>query len=154
MKRINLIALMTGVLLLQGCTQAGAGTDWPTDFEAARKSAAELKRPILIDFSGSDWCGWCIKLDKEVFSTEPFKSFARDNLVLMLADFPNRTPQPDALKKQNEALAGRYGIQGFPTVLLLDAEGKVLARTGYRPGGAEAYIAHIKELLQTVAKQP
>ncbi len=120
---------------------------WVTDFEAAKKQAAERKVPILADFSGSDWCGWCIKLDKEVFSKKAFQSYARDNVVLFLADFPSRKQLPATVTKQNEALAETYGIRGFPTVLLLDAKGKELGRTGYQPGGPTAYIKHIKELL-------
>ena len=127
--------------------KAGAVT-WETSFDAAKKLAAEKKLPILADFSGSDWCGWCIKLDEEVFSQPAFGAFAKDSVVLFLADFPRRTPQSDELKKQNQQLAEKYGIEGFPTVLLLDADGKVLAQTGYEPGGAESYVKHLKGLLK------
>ena len=127
---------------------AFAGEGWLTDFEEAKKQAGEKNLPILADFSGSDWCGWCIKLDKEVFSKEEFKAYAKDNLVLFLADFPNRTKLPDDVKAQNEKLSKEYGIRGFPTVLLLDADGKVLERTGYQRGGPEAYVEHIKKLLK------
>ena len=123
------------------------GTRWVTDFEQAKKLAAERKAPILANFSGSDWCGWCIRLEKEVFSTPEFKQFAATNLVAFLADFPRRTPQSESLAKQNKALAAKYGVQGFPTVLLLDKDGKVLATTGYRPGGAEKYVAHLRQLI-------
>ena len=131
-----------------GSVSEKGGDVWLTDFEAAKKLAAEKNLPILVDFSGSDWCGWCIKLDNEVFSQDAFKAYAKDNLVLFLADFPNSKPQPAEVKEQNEALAEKYGIRGFPTVLLLDAEGNVLNRTGYQRGGAEKYVEHIKELLQ------
>ncbi|MBM4148467.1 MAG: thioredoxin family protein [Lentisphaerae bacterium] len=120
---------------------------WTTDFSAAKKEAAKRGVPILADFSGSDWCGWCIRLDKEVFSEADFRKFAADNFVLFLADFPNAKPQTDALKAQNAALAEKYGVQGFPTVLILDAEGKVIGKTGYRRGGAAAYIEHLKGFL-------
>lgn len=120
---------------------------WLTDFGAAKKEAAAKKLPILLDFAGSDWCGWCIKLDNEVFNKREFKKYAKDNLVLVLADFPSRKKQPDAIKRQNKALADTYGVRGFPTVLLLDANAKVLARTGYREGGAEKYVAHLKKAL-------
>ncbi|MDD5482326.1 MAG: thioredoxin family protein [Kiritimatiellae bacterium] len=121
--------------------------NWLTDFEAAKKTAAERQLPILADFSGSDWCGWCIRLDKEVFSRKEFQEFAKDRLVLFLADFPRNKPQDDAIKKQNAALSKQYGVRGFPTVLLLDAKGKVLARTGYIPGGPGAYVEHLKKLI-------
>ena len=136
-------------LAILGFAAASFGAEgWLTDFEAAKKLAAQKNLPILADFSGSDWCGWCIKLDKEVFSKDEFKAYAEDNVVLFLADFPSRKPQPAEVKKQNKALRDLYGIRGYPTVLLLNAEGEVLERTGYQAGGAEKYIEHIKDLLK------
>ncbi len=120
---------------------------WETDFQAALARSAELGRPVLADFTGSDWCRFCIMLHNEVFSQSEFKEFAAENLVLFVADFPRQKEIPDELRQQNEGLAGRYGIQGFPTILILDAEGNELARTGYRRGGVQAYIEHLKELL-------
>lgn len=121
---------------------------WLTSFETAKAEAAKHKVPILVDFSGSDWCGWCMKLDREVFSKPAFKDYAATNLVLLLVDFPRRKSVPDKLSKQNTMLAERYDVQGFPTVLLLDSEGKELARTGYQPGGAERYVEYLKSALQ------
>lgn len=120
---------------------------WLTSMDAAMKVAAEKGLPILADFSGSDWCGWCIKLDKEVFSQAAFQKYAKDKLVLLLVDFPQGKQQSDAEKTANRALMEKYGVQGFPTVLLLDATGKELARTGYKAGGAEAYVGHLKGLM-------
>lgn len=131
---------------LFGCS-ALAGEEWLTDFNKAKKEAVEKNLPILADFSGSDWCGWCIKLDKEVFSQKEFKAFAKDRVVLFLADFPRAKELAAEVKAQNEQLMQTYGVQGFPTVLLLDAGGKVIARTGYRRGGATAYVDYLKELL-------
>ncbi|MDD5706053.1 MAG: thioredoxin family protein [Kiritimatiellae bacterium] len=129
---------------------------WLDDFAAAQAKARELKRPILADFSGSDWCGWCIRLEKEVFSQAAFKKYAQANVVLFLADFPRRKVLPANVKAQNEKLAAKYGVEGFPTVLLLDAEGQVLAQTGYQAGGAEAYVKHLQELVKAppAAAQP
>jgi thioredoxin-related protein len=146
---VALIALMmtvtTGCAASEG--DAGGHAAWLDDFEAAKKQAAELNVPILADFSGSDWCGWCIKLDKEVFARKEFQGYAKDNVVLFLADFPSRKQLPAKVTKQNEKLAETYGVRGFPTVLLLDAKGKVLGRTGYQAGGPKAYVKHIKDLL-------
>jgi len=137
------------VLLLTGCLGAWAGENgWLTDFAEARKVAAEKKLTILVDFSGSDWCGWCIRLDREVFSQKTFKDYAAKNLVLFLADFPNSKEQSEKTVAQNKALARKYGVQGFPTVLLLGADGKVLGRTGYQEGGASAYVEHLKTFLE------
>lgn len=120
---------------------------WLTDLAQAKKVAAEKKLPILVDFSGSDWCGWCKKLDQEVFSKEEFKAYAKDNLVLMLADFPAEKEQTEQLKKQNAELAATYNVKGFPTIIILDTEGKVLGQTGYRPGGPGKYVEHLKGIL-------
>ena len=95
------------------------------DFTKAKKEAVEKKLPILAYFSGCDWCGWCIKLDKEVFSQKVFKAFAKDRVVLFLADFPRAKELAAEVKAQNEQLRKAYDVEGFPTVLLLDAGGKV-----------------------------
>lgn len=148
--------LLVSVLML-GCLSWGYAEEnslWGTDFEAAKAASAERGVPILVDFTGSDWCGWCIRLKKEVFKEEAFIAYARENLVLLELDFPMRFKLPDALREQNETLRERYKIRGFPTILLLDAEGTELARTGYQSGGPEAYIAHLKELLAGAQKEP
>jgi protein disulfide-isomerase len=101
---------------------------------------------VLLDFTGSDWCGWCILLDREVFSKPQFKEYADKNLVLVEVDFPKRKPMPDAMRMQNIRLAQRYGIQGFPTIIVLNGDGKVVAELGYMQGGAEAFIAVLERL--------
>lgn len=140
------IALVMSLLVISNIV-AVAGDGWLTNFEEAKKVAAKKNLPILADFSGSDWCGWCIKLDNEVFSKEEFKKYAKDNLVLFMADYPRAAKQSAEIKKQNEALAKQYGIRGFPTVLVLDSAGKQIAKTGYQAGGPEKYIEHIKSLI-------
>lgn len=125
----------------------GAGLAWETDFKAAQAKATASGKPMLLDFTGSDWCGWCIRLDKEVFSQPEFAAFASEALVLVELDFPRGKSQPEAIKKQNEALAKQYGVRGFPTIILLSPDGKLLAETGYQKGGAAKYVAHLKELL-------
>ena len=136
------------VLFAAATSWAADEASWLTDFAKAQKAAAEKNLPILVDFSGSDWCGWCIKLEKEVLSQKEFQDFAKDSVILFVADFPRQKKQSDEVKKQNDALAKKYGIEGFPTVLLLGADGKELARTGYQPGGAVAYVEHLKGLLK------
>ena len=121
---------------------------WSTDFGKAQAWAKAEGKHILIDFSGSDWCVWCIKLDKEVFSQKAFTAYAKDNLVLVLADFPrDKSKQSEKLQKQNAALAKKYNVGGFPTVFIMDPEGQLVAKTGYRPGGPEAYIEYIKTVI-------
>ncbi len=125
-----------------------AATDWEDDFAKALERAAKENKYVLVDFSGSDWCGWCIKLDEEVFSKKAFKDYAKDNLVLVLLDFPRRKELPKKSREQNEALLKKYGVRGFPTVLILNPKGEEVARTGYKPGGAEAYVEHLKKIIE------
>lgn len=133
-------------LLLMGASPLVASEGWLTDFEQAKAEAESSNVLILANFTGSDWCPPCKMLDREVFSTEKFQKYAANHLVLFKADFPRNKPQSSAVQQQNEQLAETYGIQGFPTILLLNAEGKKVGRTGYRPGGAQAYIEHLEEL--------
>lgn len=140
--------MMTAVAIAWTALTVMAAENWETDFDAAKKAAADGKRVILADFTGSDWCPWCKKLDAEVFQNEAFKKFAKEKLVLFVADFPNDKKPSKEIAEQNKKLAEKYGVEGFPTILLLDAAGKELARTGYRRGGAEAYVEHIKTLME------
>ena len=149
MKNFMKMVLMVAVLTVAGTLSASDG--WLTNFNKARAEAAKRNLPILLDFSGSDWCGWCKKLDKEVFSTKAFKEYAKKNFVLLLADIPHAKPMPKEVLEQNNMLQHMYGVRGFPTVLILDKDGKVLARTGYKAGGAKAYIAHLEELKKQIA---
>jgi thioredoxin-related protein len=151
MKTMTCLAAAMLALFISGAVLAG-GDGWLTDLAAAQKLAAEKNRPILVDFSGSDWCGWCIKLDKEVFSQEAFKAYADENLVLLMLDFPRRKELPAEQRQQNNMLMRQYGVEGFPTVLLLDKDGKEIARTGYREGGPAAYVKHLKELIAGAKK--
>ncbi len=141
------IFLLPFVCLLGLQLSLSAGEGWMTDFEAAKAKAVAEQKPMLLDFTGSDWCGWCIKLDKEVFSQQAFQAYAADSLVLVELDFPRRKAQSDELKAQNEALAQKYNIRGFPTIVVLSPEGELLGRTGYRPGGPEAYVDHLKAIV-------
>lgn len=127
----------------------GAESLWMHDFEAAKAKAVKEGKPIFINFTGTDWCGWCIKLEKEVFSQKAFQDYAKGNLVLVEVDFPRKKEQTAELKEQNKKLDKEYGVEGYPTLYLLDAQGKKLTEDiGYREGGPEAYVAHLKSLLK------
>lgn len=126
--------------------------EWLTDIKAAKELARDKNLPILADFAGTDWCGWCIKLDQEVFSQDAFKAYAKTNLVLFLADYPHFKQLPAETVKQNKTLSQQYRVEGFPTVLLLDANGSELARTGYRPGGSKEYVDYLVKLIVGLKK--
>jgi thioredoxin-related protein len=145
MKKNTLIATLA--LSFATLTSAFAGGEgWVTDFEAAKKTAAESRKDLLLDFTGSDWCGWCIKLNEEVFSKEPFKAGTKDKFVMVELDFPQKKELDAKLKEQNEALQKKFKVQGFPTIMLCDATGKPYAKTGYQSGGPEKYVAHLNDL--------
>lgn len=144
MKRL----LLSALVLAASTVFAGEG-GWQTDYKAALAQAAKENKPVLLDFTGSDWCGWCIRLDKETFSQPEFQSFAKKNLVLVEVDFPNNKPQPANIKKQNEELQKQYNVEGFPTLVLLNSQGKEIARNpGYLPGGPKAFISWVEQALK------
>jgi protein disulfide-isomerase len=108
-------------------------TVWQDSMDAAMEASAQSGKPILANFTGSDWCGWCVKLKKDVFETNEFKQWARENVILLELDYPKRRNQPVEIKRQNAELKSRYGINGYPTILLLSADGEPIgSRLGYR----------------------
>jgi protein disulfide-isomerase len=103
---------------------------------------------VMLNFTGSDWCGWCIKLDKEVFSTDEFKKFAKEKLVLVTVDFPRRKEISAEQRKANQELGAKYKIQGYPTLIVLDGEGKQLGQLGYEKG-SKAWLEKFKSVTGT-----
>lgn len=143
MKKLILgtIAAMT----LLGAT-AAESVSWLTDLPKAQAQAKAEKKLVLLDFTGSDWCGWCIKLNKEVFSQPEFGEYAKKNLVCVEVDFPNKKKLSPEQKKANDALAEKYKIEGYPTIIVLDGDGKKVGELGYMKGGPKAFIAKLEKL--------
>ena len=137
------LAVLVGVVVAQPVL---ASKGWTEDMDKAMAQAAKEGKDLLLDFTGSDWCGWCIKLDKEVFTKEPFASGAPKKFVLVKLDFPRRKKLSAELKKQNETWRDKLGVRGYPTIYLTDAKGRPYGKTGYRAGGPEAYMKHLGEL--------
>ncbi|MHC4942336.1 MAG: thioredoxin fold domain-containing protein [Planctomycetota bacterium] len=130
---------------------AGEGHDaWETDFDHSLALAQKSGKDLLVDFSGSDWCGWCKRLDGEVFSKDAFIKEATKKFVLVVLDFPRNKPAPNP--ERNQELMKKYGVQSFPTVFLMDNTGKPYARTGYMEGGPDPYLAHLDGLKTTYGK--
>jgi len=123
--------------------------EWHTDMNKAMALSTSTKKPMLLFFTGSDWCGWCMKLQKEVLKTPEFATWAKENVILVEVDFPRRAAQPDALKQQNAQLSGALKVRGYPTVWFVNAaktdDGKVnltpMGSTGYVAGGPAAWLA-------------
>ncbi|MFV5687079.1 thioredoxin family protein [Flavobacterium sp. ZT3R25] len=121
---------------------------WETNVNKAMEVSNKTKKPMLLFFTGSDWCGWCIRLQKEVLKTPEFAAWAKDNVVLVELDYPRRTPQTPEIKTQNNELQQAFSIQGFPTIYFANGtnkDGKVnfegLGHTGYVAGGPTAWLA-------------
>ena len=144
---------LCALMICLSASSVFAGRLWVTDFAKAKATAKAANRYMLLDFSGSDWCGWCIKLDDEVFSTKAFGTYAKENLVCVLLDFPKSTSLSRKLEDQNQKLAQQYEVSGFPTVLVLSPKGDVIGRTGYKSGGPKNYVEHIKTFVDSHRKK-
>ncbi len=145
--RKNLTIYILIAIAMLYCTRVEA-LEWETDFKKASSTAKTSGKYIMLDFSGSDWCGWCIKLEKEVFSQDAFKDFAEKNLVCVLVDFPRKKKQTGEQKQQNRDLATKYRIQGYPTIIILGPDGEPVAMTGYLQGGSKNYVQHLNEIIE------
>ena len=146
MKHISQALVLSLALLL---AVAGCGTQtvtWHETLEAAQIEAAKNKTSILVNFTGSDWCSWCKKLAAEVFDTPEFAAAVNKRYTLVKLDYPRTIELPEATKQYNQGILTRFGVEGFPTILLLDANGKAWARTGYKEGGPKVYLAHLDSL--------
>lgn len=125
-------------------TYLSADIQWQTDYQAALSQSKATNKPILLFFTGSDWCTWCHRLEDEVLKTSTFANALGNKMIFVTLDFPKR-PQSDAkLKAQNQALQQKFSIQGYPTVIVIDGNEKVLTRTGYEAGGADNYVNSLK----------
>jgi len=122
--------LLSLLFILTASHASFAAGGWTDDYDKALAQAKAEKKLVLLDFTGSDWCGWCIKIDKEVFSKQDFKTFAKANLVPVTLDFPRGKKLPKKTVDQNSKLKGEFKVSGFPTLVLLDGEGKELSRWG------------------------
>ena len=151
MKKRTLL-IVTIILIALSCsenkTQTPGNLNWTTDLGKAIEKAKTEKKAVLVNFTGSDWCKWCFKLDEEVFSKDEFKLYAEENLILVIVDFPMKKQQSNKTRMYNYSLQQKLGVQGYPTIILFNDKGIPVAKTGYRPGGPEKYIDHLKAYLK------
>ena len=147
MKRVLMaaMAVAAGVAMAKTSTPAG----WTDDLDAALATAKAEGKYVLVDFSGSDWCGWCKRLDREVFAKDEFMSVATNKYVLVMIDSPSdESLLSEQAKERNPKLCEKYRIHGFPTVLILDGDGTVVHKTGYAAGGPEKYLKALEDELK------
>lgn len=136
------------ILVFIASAAFSAEGSWGIYFQPALKKAEKENKFVLADFTGSDWCGWCKKLDKEVFSTKEFKEWAAANVVLVKLDFPHHRKLDATSEKQNNELAQKYDVKGFPTVLLLKPDGTVIGKLGYQEGGPKPWTEAADEFIE------
>ena len=150
MKQISALFVLF-ILLFTSCnngqSSSAGNLNWNDNLEKAVEQAKKENKAVLVNFTGSDWCIWCKRLSAEVFQQKEFEEYAKKSLVLVMLDFPKDIEQTQETKEYNNKLAQKYGIQGFPTILLIDGQGKLVAQTGYQPGGAAKYVEHLKSYL-------
>ena len=153
MKKILVIAFLT---LTSMSMQAQDGLTWHTDMSKATDISIKENKPMFLFFTGSDWCGWCIRLQKEVFKTPEFIKWAKDNVVLVELDFPRKNNQTDAVKLQNAQLQQQLQVNGYPTVWFVSAtktaEAKInlnaLGSSGYVAGGPKVWIDGANQIIK------
>lgn len=118
---------------------------WTDNYDKALAQAKTENKKVLLNFTGSDWCPWCVKMDKDVLTQAKFKDYAKQNYVLVEVDFPQTKKLPKHVQEQNEKLKGQFDIGGFPTFILLDSDGKQVGKvTGYVEGGPDAFISQLE----------
>ena len=146
--------VFTLFLVLCALTINAQELKWETDMNKAMEISQQTKKPLMLFFTGSDWCGWCMRLQKEVLNTPEFVKWAKDNVVLVELDYPRRTPQKPEIQKQNMELQQAFQVQGYPTVWFTNfsrKDNKVnfeqLGSTGYVAGGPSAWIAGADKIL-------
>ena len=144
MKKILVLLIMLLPFMMQA-------QDWQTDFETAKSLATDQDKPIILVFQGSDWCAPCIKLEKEIWSSEDFIAYSKEHYIMLKADFPRKRQNSLSAEQQekNNALAEKYNKEGyFPLVVVLDKEGKVLGTTGYKKLTPSEYIEFLNSFIQ------
>ncbi len=150
MKQISALFVLF-IFLFTSCNNGqsapSGNLNWNSNLEKAIQQAKKENKAVLVNFTGSDWCIWCKRLSSEVFQQKEFEEYAKSSLVLVMLDFPRSIEQTQEIKAYNNMLAQKYGIQGFPTILIINSKGELVAKTGYQQGGASNYVKHIKSYL-------
>lgn len=143
------------LLVVSSYSVSAQNVVWHTDINKAVDLSNKTQKPMLLFFTGSDWCGWCIRLQKEVLKTAEFESWAKENVILVELDFPRRTPQSDEIKKQNMELQQMFQVRGYPTVWFVGVgktDSKIslekLGSTGYVAGGPSAWLTGANRILK------
>lgn len=122
---------------------------WTTDYQQAKQKSKSTNKPMVLFFTGSDWCTWCHKLEDEVLKTDAFARAAGDQFIFVKLDFPRSTRLSPQVEAQNKQLASQFNVKGYPTVVLIDSNENVLTTAGYAQGGGERYAAMLKSKVKS-----
>jgi protein disulfide-isomerase len=136
-------------MTFQASAEVGQGSriDWMTNYESAVNLSQSSSKPILLFFTGSDWCSWCKKLEEEVLNTPEFAQDAADKFIFVKLDFPiNGSLAPD-LTAQNKQLQKKFDVRSFPTIVVINSKQQRIGVTGYRPGGGRSYASHLSKMV-------
>lgn len=146
-KNYRSVFLLAAVIGFAIAASAQTKPGWLNDYKKAQQEAKANNKLVLLDFTGSDWCGWCMKFNKEVYSQPQFKDYASKTLVLLEVDFPRQKVQSPETRRQNQELAQQYQVEGFPTIVVLNGDGRKLWQyDGYFSAGPAAFIAQLEKL--------
>ena len=140
--------ISSAVLFLLAFTSVSAEVKWQTDMKVAQENAAKEGKDIFVYFTGSDWCSYCRVLHSKVFDKDNFLENLKKEYILLKIDFPQRNPLPEVEQMKNEKLSTDYSVEGFPTVLLMDKDGRAFAKTGFRDEGPAEYAKHLKTIAE------
>lgn len=144
---VVLALAITGFMLFSGLTSSPQRISWETNYPTAVEKAKRENKPLLLFFTGSDWCVWCNRLEKEVFDTNDFIKNAGDNYIFVKLDFPMNKQQDSQLAKQNHQLQEKYSIEGFPTLIILNSDETFIGTANYEAGGGRKYAKHLEGIV-------
>lgn len=134
---------------ISSTSPAPAKAIWSTSYDDAVKQAKATNRPIMLYFSGSDWCPWCKKQWHEVFQTEDFASWSQDRVILVVVDFPRTKTLPAEQSQKNFSLQNKFGehLKSYPTTLFLNPKEEVIGKLGYKPDGKHGWMNRAQKFI-------
>ncbi len=144
----QVVSAQNANMMPQQMQQSQTKMQWYTNYREAVAMAKKQNKRLLLFFTGSDWCGWCKKMNQEILSSPDFIQAVGNDFVFVEVDFPMNKQLPADLAQQNATLKQKYGVTGYPTIVILDANENFVGESGYRPGGGKAYAEYIKQWVQ------
>lgn len=141
-------SVLIGSSFVSGKAESASSINWLTNYEEAVNQSRSTSKPIVLFFTGSDWCGWCHKLEQESLDTPEFAQAAGDKFIFVKLDFPVNTTLSPQIAAQNKQLQRKFNVSGFPTLIILDGKQQnQIGKTGYRPGGGRAFADHLSKIV-------